>query len=260
MVRIERKTQKIFASNTGADQITAFGTAKTTNPEYTTDVAEIQSDVYLQGWEPSLVSDLAPYLQDSNGLWYATTKQMAYLFQEGIAEWDVDTEYGLNSICKSGDTLYISLQNNNIGHLISEPTYWKIYSDTDSKILTLLQALYPVGSLYITANNSCPMSILIPNSEWQLVAQDRALWGGWGNNGNTTKAAGLPNITGGFVAEEPGGWGAFWQGGSTPGHVGYDGKSDFTCNFDARRVSSIYGSSGTVQPPAYVVNVYRRTA
>lgn len=132
MAKIQRKTQKIFAGNTTSDQITAFGTAKNTNPVYTTDLDAIQTDVYAQGWTPSLMSDLAPYLQDSNALWYLVTSQLAYLFQQGIAEWDVNTEYTQGSIVSKYNNddleIYLSLQNNNIGNQLTETSYWKRYS------------------------------------------------------------------------------------------------------------------------------------
>lgn len=132
MARITRKTQKIFASNAQSDQITAFGTAKTSNPTYTTDVSAIQTAIYEQGWTPSLMSDLAPYLQDSNALWYAITTQIAYLYQQGIAEWDINTEYTQGSLVSrynNGEIeIYMSLQNNNIGHKLTETSYWKQYN------------------------------------------------------------------------------------------------------------------------------------
>lgn len=262
MARLTRKFQKIFAGQADSDQITAFGTAKTSNPVYTSDIDQIQTDQYTQGWTPSLMSDLAPYLQDSNALHYSTTRQLAYLYQEGIAEWDASTEYGLNSLCKSGETIYLSLQNGNIGHAVTESAYWKVYGDVDNKLSTLLQALYPVGSLYITANNSCPMAALIPGSQWQIVSRGRALWGGNGSNANTTIAAGLPNLDGNTKTNYAGSNGVFAQ--TTSGQQWSGGRSDDkqggNVNFNARRYNSLYGSSGTVQPPAYVVNVYRRTA
>ena len=77
MAKIERKTQKIFANNTSANQITAFGTAKNTSPEFTTDVSEIQTDIYLQGWSPSLVSDLAPLHNPANLLGIEACEKVA---------------------------------------------------------------------------------------------------------------------------------------------------------------------------------------
>lgn len=129
---------------------------------------------------------------------------------------------------------------------------------------TLLNAIYPVGSIYIGTQSTCPLSTLISNSTWEIVATNRALWGGNGTNANTTIAAGLPNITGSFgrvASANNVTSGAFTTTSGSENHgasgnkLGYVGYS-----LDASRSSSIYGNSSTVQPPAYVVNVWRRTA
>ena len=136
-------------------------------------------------------------------------------------------------------------------------------SEIDSKLNTLLATLYPVGAIYIGTQATCPMSELMTGTTWEMVATNRALWGGDGTNGNTTINAGLPNITGkvGYVTGENLQSGAFYK--VTNGRSGtYDTYWDNRGNvmFDASRSSSIYGASSTVQPPAYVVNVWRRTA
>lgn len=137
-------------------------------------------------------------------------------------------------------------------------------SEVNSTINTLLSTLYPVGSLYIGTQSICPLETLIPNSTWELVAQDRALWGGTGSNANTTIEAGLPNITGTFYVDVYGGsgpTGAFERDSNynVPNHQNWAAEG-WRMTFDASRSSSIYGSSTTVQPSAYVVNIWRRTA
>jgi hypothetical protein len=135
-------------------------------------------------------------------------------------------------------------------------------------IHNILAAIYPIGSLYIGTQSDCPLATLISGSTWELVAQDRALWGGDGTNANTTIAAGLPNITGNFGSGCLMNWqgsttgGALYRGSSGGGQNagGTDGGTDGSINLDASRSNSIYGSSSTVQPPAYRVNVWRRTA
>ena len=47
-------------------------------------------------------------------------------------------------------------------------TLYNITDDTDVS-LTILEALYPVGSIYITTNAACPLSTLIAGSNWSLV-------------------------------------------------------------------------------------------
>lgn len=143
----------------------------------------------------------------------------------------------------------------------------------------IFAAIYPVGSIYIGTQASCPMAIAIPGSTWSLVSSGKALWTGTGSNGNSTIAAGLPNITGDFGSvpyitkyntNDP----QMYANGSMGivdraalnneySHVTSSQGSNrkvYGYTLDASRSSSIYGKSSTVQPPAYVVNVWRRTA
>lgn len=141
-------------------------------------------------------------------------------------------------------------------------------ADLETYINTILTSLYPVGSIYIGTQSTCPLASLIAGSTWVLVAQNRALWGGNGTNANTTIEAGLPNITGSFsggeLARSDVGIstsGAIYSNNISSGSrpTGEAGQNA-SLNLDASRSNSIYGNSTTVQPPAYVVNIWRRTA
>lgn len=133
---------------------------------------------------------------------------------------------------------------------------------TKAYVHNILAALYPVGSIYIGTQATCPLATLISGSTWELVAENRALWGGNGSNANTTIAAGLPNITG--SVNGPSGKSATGAFTVTPRAALTGGNStsirEGDLNFDASRSNSIYGNSNTVQPPAYRVNIWRRTA
>lgn len=141
-------------------------------------------------------------------------------------------------------------------------------ADTNANtIVNNLEIMYPVGSVYIGTQTECPMSILIENSVWQLVSSGRALWTGDGSNGASTIEAGLPNITATVAAARRGGNTAttgamYWNGASSSkaGDSGGNVSWNDQLNFNASRSNSLYGNSTTVQPPAYVVNVWRRTA
>ena len=141
--------------------------------------------------------------------------------------------------------------------------------------IDLFNAIYPVGSIYIGTQATCPMAIAIPNSTWELLEAGRALWTGNGSNGNTKIAAGLPNISGETSVAD--GYpnaiqyiravsasGAFYLSNRTmncsKGAASANNSTASPIMFNASRSSSIYGNSTTVQPPAYVVNVWRRTA
>lgn len=139
----------------------------------------------------------------------------------------------------------------------------------ESNINTLLSSLYPIGSIYIGTQTTCPMESLISGSTWTLVSSGKALWTGDGTNGNTTINAGLPNITGNFSYEKNGygnlsSYSGAFSVSTTSGYAESGGSAGSNSNakvsFNAHSSNSIYGNSNTVQPPAYVVNVWRRTA
>jgi len=154
-----------------------------------------------------------------------------------------------------------------------------ITTNYQNYVENVLSQIYPVGSIYIGTQSTCPMASIITGSTWSLVSKGRALWGGNGTAGsgttdpsnynnapaNTTITAGLPNITGTFIANKD------WKGMETSGAFtgtavsssvpgGLNGGDVAKYTLDASRSSSIYGKSSTVQPYAYVVNVWRRTA
>lgn len=138
-------------------------------------------------------------------------------------------------------------------------------ADLETYVNTILTSLYPIGSLYIGTQSDCPLATLIAGSTWELVAQDRALWGGNGSNANTTIEAGLPNITGNYLGGAPA-WitsdfsGALYLTNANVQNSSPQDRSGARVHFDASRSNSIYGASSTVQPPAYRVNIWRRTA
>lgn len=142
----------------------------------------------------------------------------------------------------------------------------------DTQTYNILSLIYPVGSIYIGVQEDCPLKTLISGSTWVKVSEGRVLQGSdSSHSAGTTIEAGLPNITGEPVhcylftnsggSDTPISSGAIvikdissttlYQGGTTQRAKWY---------FDASRSSSIYGNSNTVQPPAYVVNIWRRTA
>lgn len=131
MAKLQRKTQKIFAGGANADQIAVFGTMKTGTPEYSTDVETLQSEEYSDGWSEAILEDKAPYLEEMNGVQYGLSYQTAYILQEGIPEYDAGTNYSNTAIVKEivdgTPFLYVSQVADNLGHVLSDITYWKPY-------------------------------------------------------------------------------------------------------------------------------------
>lgn len=152
------------------------------------------------------------------------------------------------------------------------PDAYAIYQQV---LAAVVERDHPVGSLYISENATSPASFI--GGTWERI-EDCTIWGASDTHPAGTKLeAGLPNITGTFIAALRDGFnsdskngitGAFYENGTTTGAGGYNsittdveipsGKAPF--GFDASRSNPIYGASDTVQPPAYCVYIWRRVA
>ena len=138
-----------------------------------------------------------------------------------------------------------------------------INSQLSSNVLSNLQSIYPVGSLYIGTTDTCPIANLF--GTWEKIEEGLCLQSVKGDQvAGETVEAGLPNILASFRSDRNADSGAIYLQSSfdewKDGHPGGHSAGTFTHAFDASRSSSIYGKSDTVQPPAYLVNIWKRTA
>ena len=123
---------------------------------------------------------------------------------------------------------------------------------------------YPVGSIFQTVGNTSPAALF--GGTWQEIAQNRALMGAsYAHAAGTTVEAGLPNITGSFVANVRFNYnktsGAFTVSNSAASTSANNSDAGiFTYSLDASKSNAIYGRSATVQPAAYYVHIWRRVA
>ena len=136
-----------------------------------------------------------------------------------------------------------------------------INSQLSSSVLSNLQAVYPVGSLFISTTDTCPIANLF--GTWEKVSEGRVLQGVSGSQvAGEVVEAGLPNITATYAGN--GGLpttGAFYEASTTKGYsLNIIGNTINYLGFDASLSNSTYGKSNTVQPPAYLVNIWKRTA
>lgn len=134
MPKIERKTQKIFAGNAATDELAVFGSMITGTPVYNDDIEALQSEAYTEGWKAAVAANEAPFMEEMNAVQYGFSKQLAYLFQQGIPEWDAGTTYYLNSFCQVGGVIYKSKLDENINHSPGDDTeemYWTPFKAGD---------------------------------------------------------------------------------------------------------------------------------
>ena len=143
----------------------------------------------------------------------------------------------------------------------------------------LVDMFYPVGSVYMTTSDTLPA--FMSYGTWEEIASDRVLQGASSSHkAGSTVAAGLPNITGNTAWGMNGLVEAFssqstaYSSSSGALSVAKDGKaygligttgsdsaaSNVKVSINASKSNSIYGASATVQPPAYIVHIYKRTA
>jgi len=147
--------------------------------------------------------------------------------------------------------------------------------DSRSSFPPTLDKVYPVGAVYLSVENTSPASLF--GGTWAQIGAGYALWTATSGAGSTI-AAGLPNITGymyatfygptdnrvgvfgndtgGAIAHSDTGRGSYEITGQTNGY----NSAQAGWTFDASGSSSIYGESTTVQPPAYKVYAWKRTA
>ena len=101
MPKITRKQQKVFAVNASNNGV--FGSLQANDPTYSQDPDLIQGrPAYSNGWNDATYSaEQLPPLEEFQALQYLFSRQLAYIYQEGIPEWDINTTYYKGSLVKS---------------------------------------------------------------------------------------------------------------------------------------------------------------
>jgi hypothetical protein len=142
MASLPRKTQKIF----GSDGMTSptgilpkFGSLKAGAVAWSNDPDVIQElAAYAAGFAAATIpvgGEPVPAMQDFNALHFLATRQLAYLFDKGMPEWDTGTTYGNNSFCQASGVIYRSIQDDNLGNdPTSTPLYWTLAITNTSPI------------------------------------------------------------------------------------------------------------------------------
>ena len=126
-------------------------------------------------------------------------------------------------------------------------------------------SVYPVGSIYLSVNGTNPSELF--GGTWARIGSGRVLQGADDTHAaGSTIEAGLPNIKGkidhnyGETKNVLSGVFASTAGSTKILREEWTEGNDVAISFDASRSNSVYGKSNTVQPPAFVVNIWVRTA
>lgn len=172
MAKLSRVFQVLFGRDGSGSHFGEFGSRAAGSPVNTKDPATIQalSAFFTNGWVDAInAANKAPFLEDMNGLFYLLFYQIAYLFQEGNAEWDNGTTYFTGSIVKKTGTfeLYGSVVDNNLGNALPAQTtngFWQ-YLNPQTVASGIIQdfagSVVPVG--YLLCDGTAYAQIAQPN-------------------------------------------------------------------------------------------------
>jgi hypothetical protein len=127
MAKIPSKYQRIFCGDVSANNVIGqFGSYKAAAPNYSDDPDVIQQlAAWTEGLGEAVINNNAPTIQDMNGLFYVLTRQIAYLMQSGIPEWNAATTYQIGSLVTDGvGGIYRSVINDNLNQALTDATKW----------------------------------------------------------------------------------------------------------------------------------------
>jgi hypothetical protein len=133
MAKITRALQKIFGGSLSpSGNIAKFGSLAAGSPAYTGDPVVLQSlSQYDNAWGAAVLGQNSPAIQDRNALDYLFSRQLAYLMQAGLPEWDAATTYYFGSWCQVGGVPYIALTDANINKdPVTQTNDWRLLASS----------------------------------------------------------------------------------------------------------------------------------
>ena len=117
----------------------------------------------------------APQREDFNGLYKLIGQWVRFYMYGGVPSWTSSAAYPAGSLCSYNNSTWTALRaSTNIKP--AEGAYWHALSNfyTSSLLVAdLLNKVYPVGSIYMSAVNISPASFL--GGTWQAIEQGRML-------------------------------------------------------------------------------------
>lgn len=173
MPKITKKSQRVFCADVPANNVVSqFGSLKAGSPNYSSDPAVIQNlPAWGSGWSGAVVANSAPALQDLNSLFYVITRQLGYLVQTGVSEWDSNTVYYIGSIVNNGTGgLMVSIADDHSAP-ISDVTKWQPFMPS---MLWKSSVSYSVGD--IVRNSTGALYTSLAESNLNNALTDPTKW------------------------------------------------------------------------------------
>ena len=143
----------------------------------------------------------APKREDFNGLLRAFGQWAFYFMQGGVPSWEASIAYTAGSFARHNGIAWTALKDSR-DVKPAEGEYWHALSNfytSGSLVNDLLNRVYPVGSIYMSAVNVSPAAFL--GGTWQAIEQGRMLMAAGSSwQAGTTGGAAYHTLT---VAEMP---------------------------------------------------------
>ena len=152
----------------------------------------------------------------------------------------------------------------NLRQSIARVDAQSFYSKAEVDALLKSVNPFPVGSIYQSTDPTSPAALF--GGSWEEIASERVLMGASNTHAaGTTVKAGLPNITGSFVANTCIGKHTVSGAITASNRLTTTGANEndaevYKFSLDASKSNAIYGRSSTVQPAAYYVHIWHRVA
>ena len=175
MAKLTRALQKLFCGDVPATNVVAvFGSLKEGAPAFSKEPNDIQSlPAFGAGWGGATVLNQAPALQDMNSLQFLFSRQLKYLFQQGVPEWLATETYYTGSVVQSGGKLYLSALDNNLNQAFTTTSWKTIYS----RQITSVSANYTVAKddFVVLATGSTLFTITLPAATVDNVGEEHTI-------------------------------------------------------------------------------------
>lgn len=191
MAKITRKAQQIFASTAGGSGVAEPGSTADGATIFTTNLDVIQSPAFLEGLAAMIIagSKRLPVYEEINAVYYTVTRQLAYLFQDGLPDWNVDTTYYHYSIVRKTGTyqLYGSIIDDNTGNALPSAvtdSNWQYLGDLST--ISNSSYFYAGGTTTGSANAQVLASVSPSGFSLSNNGSTVACTAGFTNTGSTT--------------------------------------------------------------------------
>lgn len=181
MSKLTKIMHKIFGINADFSyQMGKFGSFKAGSPAYAANVTDIQElSNFEEGLYGSVVGSNAPLLEDFNSALHHSSRQIGYLYQAGIPEWDTDSVYYKGSAVQYSEEYFVSLSDANTGKIpnIANATDWvpltskNLFVDYSNNSGQTINESYPPQIYnFPTLNSDTKNLVANESTSWEMEA------------------------------------------------------------------------------------------